>query len=116
MKATHVKKDMTLVSFLSVAPKPSFSPSQPSTLPDVGATGVTATVKSPDPGTCNAKISYVLNSNQIGVMIEGTETLPATDCATFTDAVARDGFEATLTNVPYPSGTTKATVQIKLSP
>jgi hypothetical protein len=116
VKATHVKQDLTLVSFLSVAPPPTFSPSKPSTLPDLADKGITASITSPSPGACKARISYVLNSNQIGVMIEGTETLPATDCATFTDAVAKEGFKATLSNVPYPGGTPKATVTVDVAP
>jgi len=116
VKAHHTKSDQTIVSVLSVAPEPSFSPEQPVTLPDLSSKDVTTTIASPELGSCKPTFSYVLNSSQIGVMIEGSETLPDTDCAAFTDAVARDGLRATLKNVPYPNGTSRATVKIALSP
>lgn len=111
-----MKQDTKIASFISVAPQPTFVPSQPSTLPNLSGAGVTATISSPSKGSCDAKISYVLNGSQIGVMIEGTDTLPSVACATFTDAVASGGFKAKLSNVPYPNSSTKATVEVELSP
>ena len=117
VKAIHVKGDNNeIASNINVAPEPSFDPEQPSTLPNVAAEGVTAKVESPSLGNCKPNINYVLSLSQVGVSGTGTETLPDTDCVTFTDKVASDGIKATLTNVPYPNSSTKATVKIDLKP
>ena len=117
VKAIHVKgDDDDIASNINVAPEPSFDPSQPSTLPNVAGEGVSAKIESPDPGNCKANISYVLSLSQVGVSVTGVDALPDTDCVTFTDEIASDGIKATLTNVPYPNSSTKATVRIDLKP
>ena len=108
--------DNKLASLISVSPKPTFDPSEPSPLPSIDNKNITATVSSPSLGACTASISYVLNSDQIGVVISAADTLPATDCASFTDNIAKEGFKATLANVPYPNSSTTVTVTIDLSP
>jgi hypothetical protein len=109
-------QDGKVVSTLSVAPKPKFSPSQPSSLPKISASGVTVTVTSPDPGNCKPDMSFTLNTNEIGVNIVGADTPPATDCVAFVNSVASNGFKATFKDVPYPNSSTKATVNVDLSP
>jgi hypothetical protein len=116
VKANHTSSNGKIASVISIAPEPKFSPSMPSPLPLINDKGVTVTVTSPDLGDCKPQINLTLNPSQVGVVITGVDTLPAADCATFTDAVAKNGFEATVTNAPYPNNSVKATVKIDLSP
>ncbi len=114
-KAIHVKDNTTIASNINVSATPSFSPSQPSELPDVTKAG-SITIKSPSQGGCKANITFTLNGTQAAVTIIGSDTLPATDCATFTDAVANQGILAELADVPYPNASTTATVTFDLEP
>jgi hypothetical protein len=116
LKAIHVKgSGDSIASNVSPTAAPSFSPSTPSEMPDVTKAG-SVTVKSPSKGNCNANIQFTLNPSQVAVSITGEDKLPATDCATFTDAVASQGIVAELADVPYPNSTTKAAVTIDLKP
>ncbi len=116
VKAIHTSSDGKIASAFSAAPKPKFDPAAPSPLPDVTDESVLASVSSPPLGDCAASINFTLNATQVGITITGVDTLPAADCATFTDAVAKNGIKATLANVPYPGSETRATVTIELSP
>lgn len=119
-KALHTLDDdkKVLISLITLGSKPSFSPSQPRELPNISSKSIKATVNSPSLGNCKASINYTLNSGQIGVVISGKDDISKaeSDCANFTDDVAKSGFEATLEDVPYPNGSTKATVTINLKP
>jgi hypothetical protein len=114
-KAVHVEgSGGTIASHVSVAPAPQFSPSKPSELP-VLSQAASVEITSPSLGGCAASISWTLNGSQIGVQVTGQDALPSTACVTFTDAVAKSGVRATLSDVPYPNGGS-ATVSVELTP
>ena len=113
---SHTNAGGSVVSVLQVAATdPSIDP-EPSTLPNLASKDISVSVASPDPGDCEATITFTLNGSEISMNVEGTDEGGARDCEDFTDAIAADGFEATLSNVPYPNGTTKATVLLDLKP
>lgn len=116
-KATHVNANggTTVASNVTVSATPAFSPGPPAPLPDVSKPA-SVNIKSPSKGSCNATIGFTLNGTQAAVTITAQDTLPATDCATFTDAVASQGILAELIDAPYPGTTAKAKVTFDLEP
>jgi hypothetical protein len=114
----HSESDGKVASLFNVAPKPTFDPNvsiNAGHLPLLDKAG-SVTLESPDrpAGACGtSKFSFVLNSTQIGVQIAGEDVLPATDCAKFTDNLAK-GAKLTLKDVPWSNSTVKATVTIVL--
>lgn len=115
-ESLHTMTDGKIASLFNVAPKPTFDPEPPpGSYPDIfNATDVT--LDSPDrtAGACGtSKFSFVLNASQLGVMISGVDTLPATACASFTDHLAK-GATLTLKNVTWPNSSVKSTVKIVL--
>lgn len=114
----HTTTSGKVASLFNVAPKPTFSPDvqiNSGHLPQLDKAGkVTLNSPTRPAGACGtSQFSFVLNSSQIGVQIAGTDTLPATDCATFTDNLAK-GTTITLTDVPWLNSSVKATVKIVL--
>lgn len=105
VKATHILSgDKTkIISAISLGGPPSFSPSKPSELPNV-TKPKSVSVSSPSLGSCKPNMAYSLNGSQVAVTITATDTLPESDCATWTDEIASSGLEVSLDDVPYPNG------------
>ncbi|MBX3231909.1 MAG: hypothetical protein KIT84_12085 [Labilithrix sp.] len=114
-KALHTKQGNEIATLFNVAPKPSFSPEPPAAqFPQIGDKDVAVTVDAPSRGGCDAKFSFVINSEQVGVQFTAVETIPDTPCATFADKIVSDGAKLTLANVPWANSTKTSTVTIEL--
>jgi hypothetical protein len=114
--ATHTMAGGKVVSIAGIrADNPTLGP-ETSTLPNLAGTGISVKVDSPAVGGCAAKFTFTLNSAEVSVDAEGTDEGAAKDCGNFTDDIMATGFKATLSNVPYPNGSTKATVKLDLKP
>jgi hypothetical protein len=117
-KAIHTSSSGKIAALFNGAPQPTFYPNvqiNSGHLPLLDKAG-SVTLESPDrpDGACGTStFGFVLNSTQIGVQISGADTLPATDCATFTDSLV-NGAKFTLKDVPWSNSTVKATVTIIL--
>jgi hypothetical protein len=117
-KAIHTETEGKIASLFNVAPQPTFDPDveiNSGHLPQLDkATSVALDSPERPTGACGtSSFSFVLNSTEIGVQIAGVDTLPATDCATFTDDLVQ-GAKFTLKGVPWNNSTVKATVTIIL--
>ncbi len=79
---------------------PTFQPVV-TTVPNV--TVATARITSPATTGCTFRISATLNRSQAAMTLIGTDTLPATACATLTESMASNGLTAVLADAPYGS-------------
>lgn len=111
--ATHVlaSNGLSTTSTLTIAPKPSFSPAKPPTLPNLSKYSPAFTT--PKLGACKATLNVLLNDSQISLSITGTDAGAARDCSLLTDEIASRGIDVFFSGVPAGAGTYDVTVKLK---
>ena len=70
---------------------------------DFYAADIETTLAAPDAAACEPELVFELDSDSgtLTGTFTGTDTLGTLDCSTWLDAVATDGFDIELTNVPW---------------
>jgi hypothetical protein len=98
----------TLIEAQGTDPTLSPKPASGAT-PALSADGIVVTILSPEPKSCKASVNFVYNLNEVSVSIAGEDTdLSNADCAAMIDAIPHEGFEATVSNVPWNDAPTSA--------
>lgn len=116
-QAIHQAAGDQVVSLVSVrGDRPSLIPKPALAYPDL-FNGRQVTITSPAPGSCKADVKLTYNASDVSAQITGTDTTDS-DCADWTDRIARGGLDATIDDAPWsnvPTGETRrVTVHLKI--